>query len=438
MQTFTFNLRKYFTYIIAPAVFCWCLFSLQACKEPIIEDTNLLTGDDDLGLAKDTLHTKVYTDYEQAVAANNVTVGVLGTISDVNFGNTYAGFYAQCQLTSNNISFGESPVLDSVVLSLKYNGTYGKFDQPVTVSVYELSQMLNDSTSYKTNDAFSVNIPPIGQVNGFTPNVTDSVSVLNGTFPPNLRISLSSTFGNKILQADTNVLRDNSSFLNLFKGFYVTTASSLTGNGLAYIDLRSSVTGITMYYHNNYDDSLYYTLPISGVTVNHFDNVYTGTPVATTLNNPSPAGEQKMYIQAGCGLKGKILITDLDSLPKNIAINKAEIILSQPAQDTQYTAPLVLNLYRVDDAGKPQLLEDDGSDGFGGTRITENVDGISIVRYRFNIKRYFQKLLQGVYSNKGFYLQSLAPNSNSERVVIDNSASDKNYQITILVTYTKL
>lgn len=424
--------------MIAPAVFCWCFFSLQGCKEPIIEDTNLLTGDDDLSLSKDTLNVKVFSEYEQAVASNNVTVGVIGSVSDPNFGNTYGSFYAQCQLTSNNISFGDAPVLDSVVLSLKYAGTYGKFDLPLTVSVYELSQSMNDSTAYKTNDAFSVNIPPIGQVNGFSPNTTDSVVALNGVFPPNLRVPLSASFGDKILLADTNVLRDNASFINLFKGFYVTTAASLSGHGLVYIDLRSAVTGITLYYHNATDDSLYYTLPISGVTVNHFENVYTGTPVSTSVNTPNINGEEKMFLQAGSGVKGKILITDLDSLPKNIAINKAEIILSQTSNDTTYTAPLVLDLFRIDDAGKPQLLEDDGADGFGGVRVTESVNGSSIVRYRFNVKKYFQKLIQGVYTNKGFYLQTLSPNSNSERVVIANSTSDKNYQITIQVTYTKL
>ncbi len=424
--------------MIAPAVFCWCFFSLQGCKEPIIEDTNLLTGDDDLSLSKDTLQVKVFSEFELPYPSNSVTVGVLGSISDPNFGNTYGSFYAQCQLTSNNISFGDNPLLDSVVLSLRYAGTYGKFDLPLAVSVYELSQIMADSTTYKTNDAFSVNIPPIGQVTGFSPNTTDSVIALNGVFPPNLRIPLSNTFGNKILQADTDVLRDNTSFINLFKGFYVTTTSSLTGHGLVYIDLRSSVTGITLYYHNNTEDSLYYTLPISGVTVNHFDNIYTGTPVSASVTTPNVNGEEKMFLQAGSGVRGRILITDLDILPKNIAINKAEIILSQTSGDTSYTTPLVLDLFRIDDAGKPQLLEDDGSDGFGGVRITEVVNGNSITRYRFNVKNYFQKLIQGVYSNKGFYLQTLSPNSNSERVVIANSSTDKNYQITIQVTYTKL
>ena len=68
-----------------------------------------------------------------------------------NFGNTVAGFYAQCQLTSNNIYFGDSATLalDSAFLILKYNGVYGKFDQPVDINLYELSQSMSGSTIYK-------------------------------------------------------------------------------------------------------------------------------------------------------------------------------------------------------------------------------------------------------------------------------------------------
>ncbi len=436
-------MKNKLTFLIAPAVLCWCLFYLQGCKEPLIEDNNLLTSDDNLNLAKDTLSVKVFSEFEKPLNSNGVAVGLLGSIADPNFGNTFAGFYAQCQLNSNNIYFGETPVLDSAFLMLKYNGVYGKFDKPVDVSVYELAQNMNDSTTYKTNDAFAVNIPPVGTLSGFTlgTKMTDSIVTTYGTLAPHLRIPLSSTFANKILLADTNTLRDNTSFLNLFKGFYITSSTSTAGNGLLYLLLQSQVSGIRLYYHNATADSLYYTIPVSGVSVNHFDNLYTGTPVNASVTSPNVNGEEKMYLQAGAGVKGRILIKDLDSLPKNIAINKAELILSEVAQvaavDT-YAAPLVLNMYRIDDAGQAQHFEDDGSSGFGGVRTAETVNGISINRYHFNIKRYFQKLIQGIYTNKGFYLETISSNTNSERVVIANSSTDKNYQITLVITYTKL
>ena len=434
-------MKNKLTILIAPAILCWCFFYLQGCKEPLIEDTDLLTLDDNLDLAKDTLHTKVFTLYQDALESYGVSAGVLGTVTDVNFGNSYASLYAQCGLSSNNITFGDGKQLDSVVLSLRYLTTYGKFTQPLTVSVYEVTQNMVDSYKYKTNDAFSVAIPPIGTLNNWIPNLTDSVSTMaQGKLLPHLRVRLDDSFGNKILNADATALADNTGFRNLFKGFYITTASSATGNGIVNLDLASSVTGITLYYHNNADDSLIFRLPVSGVTVNHFDNVYTGSPVATSVTNPNPAGEQQMFIQGGAGTKGKILITDLDSLPENIAINKAEIVFSQRmnSTDTFYNAPELLDLYRIDDAGQPQGIEDDGLTGFGGVLTAETVNGETVYRYRFNIKKYFQKLLQGVYNNNGFLLQVYRENLKTERVVIANSSTDSKYQITVEVTYTKL
>jgi hypothetical protein len=435
------KLKNKLTYLIAPAVLCWCLFYLQGCKEPLIKENNLLTSDDNLNLAKDTLSVKVFSEFEKPLNSNGVAVGLLGSINDPNFGKTFASFYAQCQLTSNNIYFGVLPEFDSEFLMVQYNGQYGKFSDPVDVNVYELSQDLNDSTTYHTNDAFSVNIPPIGTLNGFVPRLTDSVVTTYGTLAPHIRIPLSTTFANKILKADTNTLRDNAAFINLFKGIYLTTSSSTVGNGLLYLTLQSPVSGIKLYYHNSSIDSLSYTLPFSGVTVNHFDNVYTGSPVSSSITSPNINGEEKMYLQAGAGVKGKIFINHLDSLPKNIAINKAELILSKVAQTSTidtFPAPLVLNMFRIDDAGQAQRLEDDGTTGFGGVLTDETVNGIAINRYHFNIKRYFQKLIQGIYPNRGFYLETISPNSNSERVVIANSSTDKNYQITLVITYTKL
>lgn len=438
MITHTLNLKSIFVRYIAPAVFCWCLFSLSACKDPAIEDDSLLTDDDNLNLGRDTLYAQVYNLYQEPLGSNGVSTGVLANFSDPNFGKTQAGVYAQIRLSSNNTNFGVNAQLDSVVLTMAYADKYGKFDIPVNVSVYELDQSLVDSTVYYTNSAFSVKPSAIGERIGFTPNTTDSVLLSTGRkMPAHFRVTLNNSFGNRIM-ADTANLKDNVAFLNYIKGLYITTTNTPVGNGLVYFTLSSSISGVTVYYHNDADDSLSLFIPVSGVRVNHFDQNYTGTPVATSVNNPNPAGEPKAYVQGGAGVRSKIVISDWDSLPKNIAINKAELVLTQTAEDTSYRAPILLDLFRIDDAGNAQVLEDEDQSYYGGTRVTETVNGVAYVRYRFNIKKYFQKLVSGTYNNNGFYLQVLVGNSHSERVVIANPGNDNNYKISFIVTYTKL
>lgn len=423
---------------LAPVVLYWCFFYLEGCKEPGIENKDLLTGDDVLNLKKDTLCTAVFSEWVKPLNSQGVTTTVIGDLTDSKFGRTHAGFYAQCRLLTNNVTFGENPVLDSVVLTLKYNNKYGRFDRPADVSVFELNASLLDSVTYKTTDAFAVKIPAIGQLTNFTPNLIDSIQTVTGKLPAHLRITLSPSFGNKILLANAADLQDNNAFLNLFKGFYITANAPGGGNGLIYFDPRSPLSKITLYYKNNSADSLFYDIPLAGVRFNHFDNIYDGTPVYQSVTSPNPAGEERMYLQSGAGVRGKITITELDSLPQNIAINKAELVLSQSPSDTEYASPLLLDLFRIDDAGQNQVLEDDASSSFGGTRIVENIEGVNVVRYRFNIRRYLQKLVQGIYRNNGFYVQTLSGETTSERLVIANSCTDKKYNVTLIVTYTKL
>jgi hypothetical protein len=427
---------------LAPVVLCWCLFLLGACKDPIIESTDLLTTDDQLGLGKDTLYPVAVNLFETPFISSGLSTGVLGSMDDPYFGKTYCSVYAQCRLDANNIYFGVNPVLDSAVLTLGYNGKYGKFDAPVQLVAFELAQSMDASASYYTNDAFRVNLPPIGTINNFVPNITDTISVYGVSYPAHLRMRLTNSFGNKILLADSTKLENNTTFLDLFKGFYLTTSPSSLSNGNLYLNMRSSLSKITLYYHNDAADSLKYDIAITSesATVNHFDHNYNGTPLQTSVSNPNPNGEEKLYIQAGVGSKSKITIPNLDSLPKNIAINRAELIFTaEPSQngfDSVYPPPLLLNLYRIDDAGDSKALEDDGTSHYGGVREYETVNGVALYRYHFNIQKYLQKVVKGIYNNNGLYLQTIAANVNAERVILTNSNPE--YKISLLITYTKL
>lgn len=438
------QLRSKFWLLIkkAPAItICWCLFILSGCKDPAILDKDLINQGDNPNLKRDTVYAKVSSLFEQPVNAYNIGTGMVGSITgDPNFGNTYAGFYAQCRISSNNVSFGTNPVLDSAVLTLRYSGSYGKFTQPVELLVYELNQAMLDSVKYRSIDAFQVYPSPIGQIQNFLPNTTDSVKVDTLMMAPHLRVPLTNSFGSKILNAPSAQLVDLTSFLNLFRGFYITTSSSTPGNGMVYLDIRSAISGINLYYHNS-DDTLAHTylIPASGVTVSHIDNNYSGTNAATSINSPNPNGEEKMYVQGGAGTFGKIEFPTLpDSLEANIAINKAEIILTQSVPDTAYLAPLVLDLFRINDAGQQEDLLDAGLSYFGGVRVNETVNGNTVTRYHFVVTRYLQKLIDKELRNNGLYLKTISPSGNTERVVFTNSSADQNLRVTLLVTYTKL
>ena len=75
-------MKNKFAFIIAPVVFCWCLFSLLGCKDPILENKQLLTSDDYLNGNKDTLHVKIFSEFEKPLVSSGISVGVLGNLND--------------------------------------------------------------------------------------------------------------------------------------------------------------------------------------------------------------------------------------------------------------------------------------------------------------------------------------------------------------------
>lgn len=412
-------------------------FGAEGCKEPVIEDKNLLTGDDDLLLGTaDTLTVQSFLLSESPQKSNGVAGGILGSATDPVVGSTFAGFYANFRTTTNNINFGSNLELDSAVLVLKYRGKYGKFTQPIGVSVYEISERIT-TNEYFTNSSFGVNLPPAGQISNLTPNTTDSIRVYNSKFGPQLRIRLTTDFGNKILLTDTNNLANVNAFQNLIKGLFITPQTGTAGNGFVALDLYSGETGIILYYKNSANDSLSYTFPISssGQTVNRFEHSFSSTETAKALSNIASESDSILPVQSGGGTKVKISMPQLDSLPKNIAINKAELVLPladlYSTYDTLFTPPSKISLLRIDDSG----LEKADTEFGNGNLETVTINGVKVKRYRVNISIYLQKLLNGTFKNNGLILK--APDANGERFVLSNT-SDKNRKIALRIIYTKL
>jgi hypothetical protein len=417
---------------------------LDSCKkEPVINNGDLLTGDDELLLDKDTLYGKVNTLAVSYLETDSVNIGVLGNLNDPTFGKTYASVYTQFSLTSSNVFFGGNPVLDSVVLSIKYSGTYGKFNQGFDVNVYELNEEMIGG-NYNYNHSFAVKVPAVGNLYNYKPNLTDSIAVKNLKFAPHLRVTLDKNLLTDIIGADTSDLANNTAFHSYFKGLYITTNTGQNGQGLVYLDLRNTISRLEIHYHSDIADSLTYYIPIgaSSFAVNHFDHNYNGSVVSAAISNPSSAGDALAYVQAGAGTKAKITFAGLDSLPDNIAINKAEVTIYQvidpTGYDTIFTPPTYLNLLRIDDDGSPKVLDDAIIGNFGANRVAVTVDGVTMYRYKFNITSHLQKIQNGTYNNNGYSLESLSANTNAERVVITNPPANEKLKISLRVLYTKL
>ena len=433
-------------YYITPAILCcWCLFSIQSCKDPIIQSKSLLTKGDTLNLAKDTLPITVTTVVQTQLNSGNIVDGMLGSMNDRNFGISYGSFYTQYQSTIISPAYGSHVVVDSVVLNFLYDFPYGPCTKPMNISVYALQDTLSSFISYYTNSFVPVSTPPIGYIRNFVPDFLDSTYVYEsgGNQPPQLRINLSKSFGYSLLNADSFQNLGGTNFTNTFKGLYV-TASGPVSNGFIFCNLSSTVSGLTVYYRtpdsgDSIENPITFTLTVPNF--NHFDNSYFGSPVFTAIH--TPASSQKIFLQGGGGTQAKILV-NIDSLTKyrsigGVGVNKAELIVAESSIDSQYAVPPTLSLLRIDDAGVGQQLDDASTTIFGGNLQTDTLGGAIVNRYHFNISLYMQKLIEGIYTNNGLYLGIPGANSTPARVVLSNPpATDKIHRTYLTVTFTKL
>lgn len=418
---------------------------LDSCKkEPIIDNPDLLTEDDELLLDKDTLYAKVNTLPVNSVESDGVGIGVLGNLNDPTFGKTYASVYTQFTLSSNNVFFGGNPGIDSIVLAIKYAGTYGKFNQGFDVNVYEVDQILDAAGTYASNQSIPVKVPAVGNIYNYKPNLTDSIRVKGQAFPSHLRIRLNDALGTRILNADTSQLASSSTFYNFFKGLYITTNTGQNGQGLVYLELRNIISRLEIHYHSDAGDSLTYYIPIgtASATINHFDHNYLGTVVSNAINFPNTNGDEVAYIQGGAGTRAKLTFEGLDTLATNIAINKAEVTVYQAidptGNDSIFTPPSFLNLLRADDDGSSKVLDDALLGNFGANRVAVTIDGQVMYRYKFNITKHLQKVINSTYNNNGYYLETLSSSTNAERVAIVNPSANQKLKISLRVLYTKL
>ena len=215
-----------------------------------------------------------YTTKEDSLRSDEASYALLGSYLDPVFGLHSASFYSQLRLSSNNADFGTSPVADSIVLTLVYKAVYGDTLTPQTVNVYELDENIYRDSSYYSNDAFATAGVMLGSKT-FVPAPLDSVWVDSVKKAPPLRIKLDPFLAQRFIAVSGSAnLADNSSFLEFFKGIYVTTNPVGSKGAILSFDLLNSLSQVTMYYKNSTSDSLKYNFVINEncARINHFDH----------------------------------------------------------------------------------------------------------------------------------------------------------------------
>ncbi|GIV33687.1 MAG: hypothetical protein KatS3mg031_1222 [Chitinophagales bacterium] len=431
-------------------IFCAAVVLCNACKKPVIENSLLLPESEGEVRFTDTLTVVAYTVQDAPYEITARSLLALGITDDPELGRTDASVYIPFSLPNDSFSFPASLVLDSVVLSLRYSYLYGDSLTPQEFEVYEMLEPIVDSVTYKTNSTFAVGASVIGS-NIIIPNTTENFNLPGDTLLPHLRIRLDDSFGQKLLNASQTDLLNEANFRNFFKGLYVRSNAARGGKGLVFVTTNSSYSRITLYAHDSTSNHVFRFEADDGL--NHFSHDYSHARAAQFIYRPdSLKGDSLVFIKGLAGLSVKCKVPYLANLG-NIAINKAELVLTQLPDKNRATAflqpPNNLVLFSADEEGNPVV--DGVTDQVrsitisGGTR-SEAFDSLlhtQVGRYSFSLSRYYQEVIHGKKDYGIFIVNGLrsgislsyVERLNAGRLVAGGSNHSR-YAIKLNLTYT--
>jgi hypothetical protein len=368
---------------------------------------------------------------KDSVVANYTYYSALGYFKDPIFGTTTSNIALALTLPSDNYTFGKSPVLDSAILVLPYKDFYGdSVNTNYTIEVKQLGEVLytGNSNSYYNTKKWTHGTAVLGSKNTKAIYkdsiiIQDIISGKKDTIKkviPQLRIALDPTFiTNNILKTDSLNLLSKKVFSNYFKGLYVSLNKNTTTNngGVFLLDTYTSgAARLDLYYKKTSStgtkDTVNVSLNISGAggdAVSEMTWDITGTAVQTELQSTAKTSNN-LYLKGLSGTEVKVefpYLSKLKTLGKNIAINRAELILQvESGTETPYKPIARLRAYRWDIAERPQLIPDESPTDlrYLGFPDINGYYNKTTKSYTFNFTAYIQDLMNGKTKNYGTFI----------------------------------
>jgi len=425
-----------------PFVFLSLLFVCQSCKKDINAIGLDLKERDDLlnAIFSDTTTLIAYSVLEDTLNTTNLVSNYLGYLKDHIFGTTTSCIYTQFIPEGNSFTPGNAPVLDSIVLTLRYSGDfYGDTLNPFIIKVYELTEdILPEKTYYQNNSiAYSPNnLTYVSEFNLYPkPNTEVMVDTLKDA---HLRIRLCDELGNRFL-TNTEQLQTPEKFKSFFKGLFIRAESFQNNGSLVNFSLTSALSGIQIYYKNG-GEKKQFSLIIrnpDAVRFNTYQHDYENGDaqfVQQVLNNDTTKGKEILYMQSMGGVKTKIsfpFIKALKEKENKIVINKAELIIECIGGDQLFFSPPgKLGIHGVNKDGKTVYIPDDvvfTNESYWGGNALES-------EYRFRITRYIQNIIHHDNYQSYIFLVTDRSAADAKRLLINGTEGTTRLRLDLYYT----
>lgn len=435
------NLCRYSAYFFSTFLLSLVLISTTSCKKKEFKNgKDLLNSEYDVSSAiQKEFDLTTYSYQEDSIRCKNTSHVLFGSYTDPVFGKMNASIYTNFLLENpGSTNFTTNQAIDSIVLSLQFNGYYG-YSGSVNVSVFELDQRIDSKdTLYQFNHFINkgVDLVETGKNNiRFQPNT--KVVVGTDTLSAQVRIPLKKSFAEHLIAGASSGSYDTQeAFKDYFKGLYIRTEDVFAkGKGaMYYFNMTAVNSKITIYYKDDENKSKIFKYIINktdGTFFNHIDKDNAGTKVAALLADTS-LGEKEFYAQA-YGIRGIVEIPQFKDLPKNAIIHQAQLILpytSYYADQFYPSSSVTIGYYKNNDLHKPVTI----SKG--------NLYNSSLKAFVFDLNDFTnnvivaQNILDGIIDTHTFFIIPDNFANSSERIIFNGKLSNYKIKPQLKLIYT--
>lgn len=332
----------------------------------------------------------------------------LGYMTDPIFGQSSAGLGTQLRfIPTKNLDFLDAPI-DSIVLSLRFDTSlfYGKYVEPMRISVYGLEDPYDPKKIYYSNHILPVDKSrKYGELINYVVNKRDSLEILEDTIKkflfPQLRINLDTALFMGIMRnyPDT-VYFVSDSFSKLFHGLGIICED---GNGYLSVLPEHGDSKLTIYYKDTTRRQSKVELFMSNLAVKtpFYQRNTTGT-IAEQCYSGTISGDSLLLIQGAAGRDVRLKMPYQNTWNGkfiNYAILHFEVS-DMPGVDLEnYRLPDLLQIFdissgtriAIDDVIVAAGSQSSYKRAFGGNPVIDSTSGQKVYKYKMNITRHFQK-----------------------------------------------
>ncbi len=433
--------------VLSSQVFLSCNSELEEIGLDLIESPLTVKS-------TDTTTVYAYTQIEDSLLASEADLHLLGFINDPVFGKTRASIYTEAfprEIPPTLVDIHpDSLVIDSVVVSLAYAGTFGDITLPQHIRVYELSDTLPRDSIY-SNQVLGIKRELEVLNPEFVPNPTDTVFVGPDNVPlaAHLRVRLETEFAQQFFsdreQLEEMTIYDQ--FRGYFKGLFITVEELEQPGAMLYFDLTSTVSRIQFFYRetgvaNDHSFEMIFG-DATGRRYTHYDNfdhAFAAEPIREQIiEGDTLLGDSLLFVQSMSNYRVKVTLPYVSDFIENtggdIAINSARLII--PLDDTVLEDTLevaqILSLIREDPENPGVFISLDDefiAPGYFGGTINEDAR-----EYSFNITQHLQQIIDDPSKNTPLYLRVSASVQNAGRAVLKGPGRDNPMRLEIKYTH---